>query len=70
MACSFWSGFFLVVGELTSTRTHSHTQNTLTDEARAKWEAWEGRKGLSADEAKKLYVEEWEKQKTEYMPKE
>eukprot|EP01002_Notosolenus_urceolatus_P000066 NODE_10185_length_448_cov_9.741855_g9081_i0.p1 GENE.NODE_10185_length_448_cov_9.741855_g9081_i0~~NODE_10185_length_448_cov_9.741855_g9081_i0.p1 ORF type:complete len:111 (+),score=41.70 NODE_10185_length_448_cov_9.741855_g9081_i0:78-410(+) len=26
-------------------------------EARAKWDAWNSRKGMSADEAKKLYVE-------------
>ena len=44
--------------------------NLYADEARAKWEAWESRKGMSTEEAQKLYVEEWEKQKAEYMPKE
>ena len=43
---------------------------TFSVEARAKWDAWEGRKGMSAEEAKNLYVEEWEKQKADYMPKE
>ena len=35
-------------------------------EAKAKWEAWTARKGMGAQEAKALYVAEWEAQKAEF----
>jgi diazepam-binding inhibitor (GABA receptor modulating acyl-CoA-binding protein) len=35
-------------------------------EARAKWDAWTSRKGMSADDCKKLYVEELTKATAEH----
>ena len=36
-------------------------------EANAKWDAWNALKGMSKEEAMKLYVEEIERQKAAYM---
>ena len=33
---------------------------------RAKWEAWNSAKGITQDIAKKLYVEEWNRQKKDF----
>lgn len=33
---------------------------------RAKWEAWNSAKGITRENAKKLYVEEWERQKRDF----
>ncbi len=34
--------------------------------ARAKWEAWNSAKGITQENAKKLYIEEWNRQKSDF----